>query len=333
MRSLPAKAISNTEPGRTMRILNIQRMSTEDGPGLRTTLFVKGCPLSCAWCHNPESLSPLFQIEWQEEGCLGCGTCVSLCPVQALTLTEDGLRIDRCRCDLCLRCVEACPTRALESRGEDWTVDELFSELIKDRAYFGADGGITLSGGEIMVQAGEAADLLKAFKEAGIHTAIDTSGLCSREALDRVLPWTDLVLYDLKLADSQEHKQWTGVDNGRILENFRYLLARKNDLGYVVWVRTPIIPGATDSDDNIRALAEVVGKGAEVWELCAFNNLCADKYERLGAGSWQFAGVPLMTGERMRELEQLAREAGCPQVRATGNTRLENTSDERPETG
>ena len=306
-----------------MRILNIQRMSTEDGPGLRTTLFVKGCPLSCAWCHNPESLSPLPQIEWLGEGCIGCGTCVATCPLQALTLTGDGLLIDRSLCDLCLRCVEACPTRALESRGEDQTVDELFAELIKDAAYFGAGGGITLSGGEILAQAMEAADLLKRFKEAGIHTAIDTSGLCSREALDRILPWTDLVLYDLKLADSQAHKRWTGVGNERILDNFRHLLSRQNELGYVIWVRTPIIPGATDSDDNIRALAEIVGDRIEVWELCAFNNLCADKYERLGAGSWQFAGVPLMTGDRMRELEELAREAGCPQARATGNTRLE----------
>lgn len=306
-----------------MRILNIQRMSTEDGPGLRTTLFVKGCPLACAWCHNPESLSYKFQIEWLGDRCIGCRTCLDLCPQGALTMTDEGLQIDRTLCDLCLVCYEGCPARAIERKGEDRTVDDLFEELMKDRAYFGKEGGITLSGGEIMSQADEAASLLQRFKEAGVHTAIDSSGLCSKEALDRVLPWTDLVLYDLKLADSQAHKKWTGVGNERILDNFHYLLSRKKDLGYDIWVRTPIIPGATDSDDNIRALAALVEDRVEAWELCAFNNLCCDKYSRLG-GTWAFQGVPLMTRARMEELEALARASGCPQARATGNTRLES---------
>ena len=306
-----------------MRILNIQRMSTEDGPGLRTTLFVKGCPLACAWCHNPESLSFQYQIEWLGERCIGCKTCLSACPKGALAFGQDGLVIDRPLCDLCLDCYEACPARAIERRGEDWPVDALFSELIKDKAYFGTQGGITLSGGEIMGQAEEAAQLLRRFKEAGIHTAIDTSGLCSREALDRVLPWTDLVLYDLKLADSQEHKKWTGVGNERILDNFHYLLIQKESRGFDLWVRTPIIPGATDSDANIRAIAALVGDRAQVWELCAFNNLCADKYTRLGK-TWAFRGLPLMSGARMEALEALARASGCPQARATGHTRLEN---------
>ena len=217
-----------------MRILNIQRMSTEDGPGLRTTLFVKGCPLTCAWCHNPESLSPQSQLEWLGERCIGCRTCLSVCPQGALDMSPEGLVIDRTLCDLCMRCYEACPARAIERRGEDRSLDSLFDELIRDRAYFGKEGGITLSGGEIMGQAQEAAQLLKRFKEAGVHTALDTSGLCSRQALDLVLPWTDLVLYDLKLADSQAHKQWTGVENGLILDNFRYLMAEKEDRKSVV---------------------------------------------------------------------------------------------------
>lgn len=306
-----------------MRILNIQRMSTEDGPGLRTTLFVKGCPLTCAWCHNPESLSPQSQLEWLGERCIGCRTCLSVCPQGALDMSPEGLVIDRTLCDLCMRCYEACPARAIERRGEDRSLDSLFDELIRDRAYFGKEGGITLSGGEIMGQAQEAAQLLKRFKEAGVHTALDTSGLCSRQALDLVLPWTDLVLYDLKLADSQAHKQWTGVGNDLILDNFRYLMEVQDKHGYAVWVRTPIIPGATDSDDNIRAIAALLGQGVQRWELCAFNNLCADKYSRLG-GDWAFQDVPLMTRARMEELEALARASGCPQARATGNTRLEN---------
>lgn len=296
-------------------------MSTEDGPGLRTTLFVKGCPLSCAWCHNPESLSRTAQIEWLGERCIGCGTCVSVCPEDALELTDEGLVIDRERCTLCLLCSEQCPTRAIETRGEDKSVDELVTELIKDTAYFGEDGGITLSGGEIMMQAEEAAELLKRLKKQGIHTAIDTAGLCTQAALDLVLPWTDLILYDLKLFDDEQHKYWTGVGNRQIKDNFEYLADKKQTQDLEIWVRTPIIPNATDSDDNIRDLAHLIRDRADVWELCAFNNLCADKYTRLG-GTWRFAGVPLMTKERMQELEQIAHQAGCPQARATGNTKL-----------
>ena len=311
-----------------MRILNIQRMSTEDGPGLRTTLFAKGCPLTCAWCHNPESLSGAYQIEWLGERCILCGTCVSACPEQALELTDEGLVIDRDRCGLCLLCAEACPTRAIETKGEDRTVHELLDELLKDAAYFGEDGGVTLSGGEIMSQVAEAAELLRKLKENGIHTAIDTSGLCSRESLDRVLPWTDLVLYDLKLFDDKAHRKWTGAGNQRIKDNFDYLAEKKDELGFSLWVRTPIIPGATDSDENIRSLARFIHGRADRWELCAFNNLCGDKYARLG-GTWAFAGVPLMTGGRMRELETMARKEGCSHAFATGNTRLETVHNQK----
>lgn len=305
-----------------MRILNIQRMSTEDGPGLRTTLFAKGCPLRCAWCHNPESLSHAFQIEWLAERCIGCKTCVAVCSENALTMTDEGLVIDRERCSLCLLCAKECPTMAIETKGEDQTVDALFNELIKDRAYFGQDGGVTLSGGEILSQAEDAAALLKRLREAGIHTAVDTSGLCTQETLDKVLPYVDLVLYDLKLFDRDAHKQWTGVENDIILGNFQYLLDKKQSLGFTLWVRTPVIPGATDSDDNIQAIAKIVGNNAERWELCAFNNLCEGKYERLG-GRWQFAGTPLMSAQRMNELETIARNAGCRTAIATGNTKLE----------
>lgn len=310
-----------------MRILNIQRMSTEDGPGLRTTLFAKGCPLTCAWCHNPESLSGDYQIEWLGERCIGCETCLAVCPRNALRLTEKGLVIDRTRCDLCLLCAEECPTRAIETRGEERTVDDLLEELIKDSAYFGRDGGITLSGGEIMNQAVEAAELLRNLKERGIHTAIDTSGLCTRESMDKVLPWTDLVLYDLKLFDDTAHRRWTGVGNRRVLGNFEYLTEKQDQFGFSIWVRTPVIPGATDSDDNIRQLARLIRDRVDRWELCAFNNLCEDKYARLGH-QWAFAGVPLMTAKRMKELETIARQEGCAMAYATGNTRLEPVNNQ-----
>lgn len=299
-------------------------MSTEDGPGLRTTLFVKGCTLKCAWCHNPESISPQAHIEWNGTFCIGCRTCENVCGTGAISLNADGISIDKEKCALCFRCVDECPALALERKGRDMSPDEVFAELIKDRAYFGADGGVTLSGGEITMQYAEAAELLKKLREAGIHTAIDTCGLCKREALETLLPHTELVLYDLKLADSAQHRRWTGADNGVILENFEYLcdLRASGAADFELWVRTPIIPGATDSVENITAIAKIVGKRADRWELCAFNNLCISKYEKLGA-DWPFRACPLMESRKMEELTAAARAAGAENVCWTGRTAME----------
>ncbi|NCB51752.1 MAG: glycyl-radical enzyme activating protein [Clostridia bacterium] len=310
-----------------MRILNYQRMSTEDGPGLRTTLFVKGCPLRCAWCHNPESISPVSSVEWIGVRCIGCRTCEKTCTHGGIVTEPERIRIDNNKCVRCFSCVDACPTGALERKGEDFPVEAVFAELIKDKAYFGKAGGVTLSGGEILMQSAEAAKLLEMLKDAGISTAVDTSGFCKKEDIDRVLPFTDLFLYDLKLADSRRHEKWTGVPNARILENFEYLVklrrTSKPELG--LWIRTPVIPGATDDVENVRAIAEIVRDRADRWELCAFNNLCRDKYERMYI-DWEFADSGLMAGERMAELAAAAREAGAKNVLYTGRMRLEEES-------
>ncbi|NCB73774.1 MAG: glycyl-radical enzyme activating protein [Clostridia bacterium] len=312
-----------------MRILNYQRMSTEDGPGLRTTLFVKGCPLRCAWCHNPESIDGASSVEWIKVRCMGCHSCISSCKRGAITAEAEGIKIDSDKCERCFTCVEACPTGALERRGEEASVETVFGELIKDKAYFGAQGGVTLSGGEIMLQSQEVAELLKMLKDAGISTAVDTSGFCKREDLERMLPYTDLVLYDLKLADNTRHEKWTGVSNERILENFEYLdeirRSTRPDLG--LWVRTPIIPEATDDEDNIRALARIVRDRADRWELCAFNNLCRDKYERTSK-DWVFKEAGLMTRGQMQRLVEAAQDEGAKNVIYTGKTRLEELSDD-----
>ncbi len=312
-----------------MRILNYQRMSTEDGPGLRTTLFVKGCPLRCAWCHNPESIEGASSVEWIKVRCMGCHSCENVCLSGAISAETEGIKINTEKCALCFSCVEACPTGALERRGEEAHVEAVFGELIKDKAYFGAQGGVTLSGGEIMLQAQEAAELLKRLKDAGISTAVDTSGFCKREDFEKVLPYTDLILYDLKLADSARHEEWTGVPNKRILENFEYLdeirRSTRPDLG--LWVRTPIIPGATNDEENIRALARIVRDRADRWELCAFNNLCRDKYERL-CKDWEFKEEGLVTRRQMERLVKAALDEGAKNVIYTGKTRLEEKSDD-----
>lgn len=304
-----------------MLVLNFQRMSTEDGPGLRTTVFCKGCPLRCRWCHNPESIRPKKQIEWIGVRCIGCGECVKTCPNGALTAKSEGIIIDRDKCRACGACINKCPTGAIEMKGKTMSVKEIFDEVVKDKAYFIKDGGVTLSGGEIMAQADEAAELLKMLKENGIGTAVDTCGLCAREAFDKVLPYTDVFLYDMKIFDGEKHKEFTGADNKQILDNFLYVSDACKKRGITMWVRTPIIPGATDGDDNISSIAKFIKGRYDRWEMCAFNNLCRDKYERLYQ-DWFYRKTQLMTKKRMDELVNIAKNEGLTNVYATGATRL-----------
>jgi pyruvate formate lyase activating enzyme len=318
------------------RILHLQRLSTEDGPGIRTTVFFKGCPLHCAWCHNPESFSPRLQTQWFSIRCIGCQTCVKTCPNGCLSMTAAGLVIDRERCEACGKCAEAClsaeacPSGALEALGRTVSVDELLAELCKDRAYYEKSGGVTLSGGEPTFQPDFAEALLRALKQQGIATALDTCGLCSPHTLDRLLPYTDLVLFDLKLFDLALHRQFTGVSNGQILENLEHIREYIRDQTHpiMLWIRTPLIPAATASDGNLAAigrdLAGQMDGTVARWELCAFNNLCRDQYLRLGL-EWPYAKTPLMTRFELAHCEQVARSSGFhpERILATGATRLD----------
>jgi len=314
----------------TGRILNLQRLSTEDGPGIRTTVFFKGCPLRCTWCQNPESLSSKPQTQWFAIRCLGCDTCLSVCPNHCLTRTDSGLNIDRAHCQACGQCAEACPAGALELLGKTISVDELLVELRKDRAYYdNSGGGVTLSGGEPTLQADFAEALLRGLKAEGIATALDTSGLCPPDTLDRMLPYTDLVLYDLKLYDADLHRQFTGCSNRQILENLLHLrdVQQSQSWSFQLWIRTPLIPGTTNTIENLTALGhflnEELNGSVNRWELCAFNNLCRDQYTRLGL-EWVFTCTPMMTTAELAGCEQIAKTAfNRPEfVRATGATRL-----------
>ncbi|MCL2494945.1 MAG: glycyl-radical enzyme activating protein [Oscillospiraceae bacterium] len=307
----------------TLTVLDIQRMSSEDGPGLRTTVFLKGCPLRCGWCHNPESIDPRREVLWHAARCMGCGSCAAVCPQGAIACPEkalafeaSGVAIDRARCVGCFACCEACPAGALEAKGLPWDVLKLCRELLKDRAYWGAEGGVTLSGGEALMQ-GASLELLRLLKERGAHVAIDTCGLVPEARLRAALEHCDMVLYDIKVADSAKHRELTGAGNEEILRNFRIVAESHRRC----WIRTPIIPGATDSDENIRAIGELLKEHSDAierWELCAFNNLCESKYRSMGR-AWEFAGVPLAAREKMEALCEIAKSTGaCSDTRWTG---------------
>ena len=309
--------------------LEIQRMSTEDGPGLRTTVFLKGCSLDCSWCHNPESISSKRELIWHDWKCIACRTCIDVCPDDALVFTEDGVALDRERCQECYSCTKQCPALALEVQGKRLGVEELLAEVRKDRTYYEVSGGgVTVSGGEPGLQA----DLVGAFfdrcREEGIHTALDTCGHCGAEKLLELAAKTDLVLFDLKELDSTQHREHTGKGNEKILENLRALaeMLRTAEEPPQLWIRTPLIPGATATAENIKVIGELIASdlGAVVarWELCAFNNLCRDKYRRLGR-EWDFAAAQLLTDGELREFADIAVAAGVSEkvVVATGMTR------------
>jgi pyruvate formate lyase activating enzyme len=286
-------------------IFNIQRFSTGDGPGIRTTVFFKGCPLRCAWCHNPEGLSPRPELIWYEARCIGARDCLSACPADALTLTSQGMQVDRGRCDACGACAEACPAGALQVVGREWTPEQLLVEVQKDTVFYETSGGgVTLSGGEPLVQADLLLALCRLCREAGLHVALDTCGVAPWECYESLLPLVNLVLYDLKLFDGERHRAATGADNARILENARRVAAA----GVPLWVRTPVIPGYTADTANIAALGEFIAAElptVERWDLLAYTKLGQSKYRRLDR-PYALEGVPLLTQAEMEALHAVA---------------------------
>jgi pyruvate formate lyase activating enzyme len=312
-------------------ILELQRLSTDDGPGVRTTVFLKGCSLACAWCHNPESIDPRPQVQWMGNRCIGCRTCVGTCPQHALALTGTGMQLDRALCTGCGECVTACPSGAMDLLGTRWTVPVLLAEVVKDRAYFGPDGGVTLSGGEPTLQGEFSRSFLQAGHSAGIHTALDTCGMAATSQFLNIAREADLVLYDLKEADGVRHKTYTGQDNTVILANAVALadVMRREGRPRTLWIRTPLIPGATATDFNIQVIGGFIAENlADVtsrWDLCAFNNLARDKYARLDR-DWLYAGTPLMARDEVQHLADVARTSGVDPaiVHWSGRTRLDD---------
>ena len=323
----------NTQKKQSIKglVLEIQKLSTEDGPGIRTSIFFKGCPLKCIWCHNPESIPANPGLQWFKVKCIGCSSCVEICPEKALVFDKNRLRINRKLCTICGKCVVECPSTALKIFGKEWTVDELYHEVEKDRSYYEkSNGGITVSGGEPFLQIDFIEEFLKKCKLNKISTALDTCGYTTQKNLERIFPLVDLFLFDLKEINSNKHEDFTGVPNELILENILWLVNEIEKTHKEIWIRTPVIPNYTASQENIRGIAEFIVKKLNNkilrWDLLAFNNLARDKYERMDK-NWEMKDIPLLKESEMEYFLEIALEEGVKNVQWSGMTRKEELSD------
>ena len=286
-------------------VFHIQRFSVHDGPGIRTTVFLKVCPLRCRWCHNPESWEPDPEIAVIESRCMHCGACLDVCPRKEFREETSFWEV---RCLRCGVCVESCPTGARQIAGRRMTSAEVVREVAKDRIFFDdSGGGITISGGEPLFQSEFLQSLLIGLREQGFHTAVDTSGFCPPEHLDTIVPLTDLFLFDIKLMDNTKHIQYTGVSSQLIHENLKRL-GRNHSR---IWIRIPVIPGINDDEKNLLASARFAASipGVEQIHLLPYHHTGVAKFHRFHRPV--FSPEPRHVDEtRMSRLAELVSSAG-----------------------
>ncbi|MFX1479176.1 MAG: glycyl-radical enzyme activating protein [Promethearchaeota archaeon] len=306
-------------------IFKIERMATDDGPGVRTTIFFNHCLLKCIWCHNPESIPKKPQLQWIDRKCISCNSCVDACQEEVLFFEEDGLHINREKCTSCGDCVEACPSTALTMFGKWWDSEILFHEIEKEKIFFDkTKGGITVSGGEPTLQPDFLLQILKLCKENDITTALDTCGYSSKKVYQELLPYLDIILLDIKEIDPKKHEIYTGVPNKTILENAIWISQYIKENGKIMWIRTPLIPNYTATEENVKGIGEFIvnelNNIPDQWDLLSFNKLCEIKYTRLGM-SWPLKDEPLMTKEQMENFLEIAKSTGVKNVKWSGLTR------------
>ena len=292
--------------------IDVSHGTTHDGPGMRTTVFVKGCPLHCLWCQNPESISPRNEVWWEGVNCIGCGSCLAACKNGALKADDAGIAIDREKCLACGECAEACPAAAMTLQGQEYDLETLLKEVMKDRVYYEQfGGGVTCSGGEPLLQYEFVAEFFRRLQLEGITTALDTCGCAPLKNLETVLPHVDYILYDMKIFDREKHREFTGAYNDLILSNLKHAAGYVRSAAHPmeIWIRTPLIPGATATPENIAAIGAFIRDSLQDvvtrWELCAFNGVCASKYDKLGT-RWAYDGMGAMTQPEIEPLRQAA---------------------------
>lgn len=263
-------------------ITNIARTSLHDGPGIRTVVYLKGCAMRCQWCHNPETISAQMEILYAETKCIHCGRCISVCPT-CHRIQDDTMVFQRDSCTLCGKCIEVCPSGALTLCGKNMSVDEVMNEVRKDAVYYNqSGGGITLSGGECLLQADFCAALLEQCRAENIHTAIESALLVPWKQIEKIIPVCETYFADFKIADPQKHKQYTGQDNGLIYENLKKLVACAQKR---VAVRIPLIPGVNDGPEDIAQFAKKLfpaANGLDGIEVLRYNTLAESKYIQSG---------------------------------------------------
>jgi pyruvate formate lyase activating enzyme len=271
-------------PRKSPLILEIKGNSLDDGPGIRTVVFFKGCPLSCIWCHNPESKDPGLEISFDEKACIKCDTCLDVCKGKALSRNNPHF-IDRSLCNLCLDCTGACPSGALSRVGLEMSIDDIVNKVLADKPFFdNSGGGVTLSGGEPTMFMDYTADLLMKLKDAGIHTLIETCGLFNFDAFKKkVLPYVDAIYFDIKLYDTQDHHRYCGMRNESILNNLERLLAEASSDKKMILPRIPLIPGITDTEANLCSIALYLkGLGVHSADILSYNPLWFEKCSKIG---------------------------------------------------
>lgn len=260
-------------------IFNVQKFSVHDGPGIRTTVFLKGCPLKCLWCHNPESQEIEKQMLFDRDKCVLCGTCIKICPQKAITIENNKLTTDFDKCNYCRQCEVYCIKGTRQVAGKEYTIDEILKEVIKDKVFYEqSNGGVTISGGEPLLQINFVEELLKKLKDKNIHTAVDTSGAVGFENIRRTAPYTDIFLYDIKLMDDEKHKEYTGVSNKLILDNLKKLSQIHNNIN----LRMPIIEGVNGDESHIeKTIAFIKGLNINKVNLLPYHDIARHKYKKL----------------------------------------------------